>query len=235
MDSTRSFQRLAAVAAIISAPLAIGNMATGMMAVDYDFDVFSNMRLVLDVGAESASLWRWSNILDIFGYYLLIIPLTLFLWSWFRHEDQNRANLYAFCLLAYSFGGAIGATVLAAVWPPLIEAYSASPDQAVAIGVVFDAFTNAVYGGLWNILGEFFAGVGFIGFGLFLRRERRAIGTVTLVLGIAALVDALGTMAEVRAVSEPALYIYLVLAPVWALWLGIDLLRRQVGGVEAAQ
>ncbi len=228
MENLRSFQRLAAVTAILSAPLAYANMITGMMAVNYNFEIFNNMRLALETGARGASLFRWSLIVDMFGYYLLIVPLTLFLWRWLRPKDPDRAGLYALCLLAYSLIGATGAVILTAVWPPLIEAYSANPMQGEGVAIVFDAFTNMVYVGLWNILIEFIVGIGFIGFGLMLRSERRAIGITTVILGIATLTDSVSTILGVDAIAVPALYLYLILAPIWAFWLGVDLLRKPV-------
>ena len=120
-----------------------------------------------------------------------------------------------------------------AVLPPLITAYTQAAEQQRAIlEVVFSASVNFVYLGLWNILEELVAGVGWIGIGLFLREERPAIGTVTVILGISALVDSVGTILLLETIAVLGLNVYLVLAPVWALWLGIDLLRRpvQIGG-----
>ncbi len=228
MRGSLSFQRTAAVTAIVSGPLAYSNMILGMMAVDFNFEVFENMRLALDTGTRGASLFRWSLIADMFGYYLLIIPLAIVLWQWLKPRDPGRVSLFALCLISYSLIGAIGAAILAAVWPPLIEAYSANAEQAASIAVVFDAFTSMVYVGLWNILEEFLVGVGLVGFGLMLRSERRAIGNTTLVLGVATLVDSIGTIIGLEAVALPALYVYLILAPIWATWFGIDLLRRPV-------
>ncbi len=122
----------------------------------------------------------------------------------------------------------MGAAILAAVIPPLVVTYGADAAQKATIEMVFDATTNLVYGGLWNILEVFIVGVGWIGIGLILRRERRAIGITTVILGVAALFDSVGTTLGIVALAELGLYIYLVLAPIWALWLGIDLLRKPI-------
>jgi hypothetical protein len=228
MNNARSFQRFAAVTAILSGPIAIASFVPVLAAVDFNFDAFSNLRLILETGTRGASLWRWFMILDIFGYYLLIAPLTLLLWHWLKPRDPARVNLYTLCLLAYILIGAMGAAILAAVVPPLVVSYGADAAQNATIEMVFDAITNLVYVGLWNILEEFIAGVGWIGIGLILRRERRAIGITTVILGVAALVDSVGTTLGIVALADLGLYIYLVLAPVWALWLGIDLLRKPV-------
>jgi hypothetical protein len=72
------------------------------------------------------------------------------------------------------------------------------------------------------------AGVWFIGIGLLLRDERRLFSVVSIILGISALLDSLGFILGIDAVSSLGLTIFLVLAPIWSLWLGIDLLRKPV-------
>ena len=58
--------------------------------------------------------------------------------------------------------------------------------------MVFTGYTDGIYRGLWNLLEEFLAGIGWLGFGLVLRAERRRLGWSTLVLGVARLGDSLG-------------------------------------------
>jgi hypothetical protein len=70
--------------------------------------------------------------------------------------------------------------------------------------------------------------IGWIGIGLILRHERRAIGISTVILGVAALVGSVGTTLGIAPLAQLGLCVYLVLAPIWALWLGIDLLRKPV-------
>lgn len=77
------------------------------------------------------------------------------------------------------------------------------------------------------MLEELIAGVGWFGFGYLLRRERPVLGALTMLLGAGALADSLGIMLGVPALAI-GLYLYLLLAPIWALLLGIDLLRRPV-------
>jgi hypothetical protein len=228
MDNSRSFQRLAGVTAILSAPLALASFVLPLMSMSYNFDAFSNLSLLLQAGAGGATLWRWGMILDMLGYYLLVAPLTLFLWRWLKPKDPDQVRLFTLCLLAYILIGAIGAAILATVFPPLMVAYTALPEQRATLEVVFTAFTNTVYSGLWGLLEVFIAGIGWIGIGLFLRRERPAIGVTTVILGILALVTSLGGVTGIEAHALSGLFPYLVLAPIWALWLGIDLLRKPV-------
>ena len=51
-------------------------------------------------------------------------------------------------------------------------------------------------------------------------------GLLTMALGASALADGLGSLAGLEPLAMAGLYVYLVLAPLWALTLGVSLLRR---------
>ena len=229
MNDHQSFQRFAALAAIISFPLALGGIVLSGMVMDFNMEASTNPALLLSVGADGANLLRWGMILDMFSYYLPFLPLALFLWRWLGPRDPDWVLFYTSCGLGYILIGAIGAVILAAVHPPLISAYAqASVEQRPVLETVFSAVWNMVYGGMWNILGELLAGIWFVGVGLLLRGERRIFSIVTMILGISALLDSLGMILNFEGLALLGLSIYVVLAPIWALWLGIDLLRKPV-------
>ena len=229
MNDHQSFQRFAALAAIISFPLTLGSIVLSGMALDFNMEASTNPALLLSVGADGASLSRWGMILDMLGYYLPLLPVALFLWRWLGPRDPDWVLFYTSCGLGYILIGAIGAVILAAVHPPLISAYAqASVEQRPVLETVFSAIWNMVYGGMWNILGELLAGIWFVGVGLLLRGERRIFSIVTMILGISALLDSLGMILNFEGLALLGLSIYVVLAPIWTLWLGIDLLRKPV-------
>jgi hypothetical protein len=156
------------------------------------------------------------------------VPLILLLHSSLRHRGPNWIDLFALCLLAYCLIGAIGGAILATALPTLIREYAtASSAHRLSLQSVFTGYTDGIYRGLWNLLEEFLAGIGWIGFGLVLRAERPRLGIVTVVLGAACLVDSFGTALNVDAIASAGLTVYLVLAPTWACWMGIDLLRTR--------
>lgn len=123
--------------------------------------------------------------------------------------------------------------MLATALPTLIKEYASATTGSHQIGLqtVFTGYTDGIYRGLWNLLEEFLAGVGWIGFGLVIRADRRRLGLVTVVLGAACLVDSLGTALNTDVVASTGLTVYLILAPVWACWMGIGLLRAPTPGV----
>jgi hypothetical protein len=228
-----SFARMAAVAAIVSLPLAAGNLLAMLATVHFNVDGMTNPLVLLRAGKAAAPLWRWSMILDIFGYYLPIVPLILLLRGSLRHQSPNWIDLFSLCLLAYCLIGAIGGAMLATALPTLIREYASATSGSPQVGLqtVFTGYTDGIYRGLWNLLEEFLAGVGWVGFGLVLRTGRRRLGSITIVLGIACLVDSLGTALNTDAIASTGLTVYLVLAPVWACWMGIDLLRSPKPGL----
>jgi hypothetical protein len=229
MNSHQSFQRFAALAAIISFPLALGSIVLSGMAMDFNMEASTNPALLLSVGADGANLWRWGMILDMFSYYLPFLPIALFLWGWLGPRNPDWVRFYTFCGLGYILIGATGAVILAAIQPPLIKAYAqASVEQRVMLETVFNTIWSMVYGGMWNILGGLLAGTWFLGIGLLLRSERRPFSVVTIILGISALLDSLGFILGIEALALLGVAIYVLLAPFWTLWLGIDLIRKPV-------
>ena len=182
MNGKWSFQRFAALTAIISFLFAMGNIVVTILATpaNVSTDVLTDPALALSIGADGVRLMRWG-------------------------------------------------TIFAAVHPPLAAAYApASAEERATLEIVFGTIANMVYGGMWNILEEILAGIWFLGIGLLLRVERRIFSILSMVLGIAAFLDSFGNILSVQALASVGLYIYLILAPIWALWLGIDLLRRPV-------
>ncbi len=225
MNHEASFQRLAAVTSILATLLACGSIGFQAVVLSVNVDPFSNPTSLLGSGANGATLFRWGMILDMFGYYLLLAPLALLVWSRLKPRGMNLITLYTFCGLAYMLIGAIGAATLAAISPPLIEGYGqASAQQRQVYEVVFSGFLNVVYVGLWNLLESSLGGIWWLGIGLLLRREQPALGIFTIVLGIFALLDALGRILNIQIIYTVGLAGVLLLIPIWSLWFGIDLL-----------
>ena len=229
MNSQQSFQRFAAVTAIVSFPLALASDVLSGIAQNFSPDMVANPALMLSVGTDGAELLRWGMILDMFGYYLPLLPLALFLQRWLGPKNPDWVRFYTICGLGYILIGVIGAATLAAVQPPLINAYGqASLEQRYALETVFVSMWNMVFGGIWNILEGPLAGVWFLGIGLLIRDERRIFSIVSMILGTSALLDSLGMILNIEAIALLGVSIFVFLAPVWALWLGIDLLRKPV-------
>jgi hypothetical protein len=216
------FQRLAAAGALLSAPLAALCLLTSLAAARFDVGALREPARALAGGTRAAHLTAWSMRLDLLGYYVLLLPLTLLLWRRLRPRSRSWADLVSLCGLGYLLLGAVGASVLCAVWPPLIERYGfAGPAEQGTIRLLFDAIDHAVRRGVWNSLGMVLAGMWWWGLGRLLPRRRRPLARLGVALGAAAWLDAAGTILGLEPVAALGLVVYLLLAPAWALAFGM--------------
>jgi hypothetical protein len=138
-------------------------------------------------------------------------------------------TLYTLCGLAYILIGSMGAIVLSAVLPPLINEYAqASASQRETLQVVFNSFLNAVFLGLWNPLEVFLLSIWLIGLGPLIQRERRGLGIVTRLLGLSALIDCVGRFLDIQTIFFVGSSGLFLLVPIWLIWWIIELLRKPV-------
>lgn len=229
MTADAGFGRVAATAAIISLPLAAGNVLTEFISVKFNMNALSQPQLLLQQGRAAAEWWHWSMALDILGYYLFIVPLILWIRRNLLPTMTGELELSTFFLLGYCLVGAIGGAMVITTIPSLITDYATSGStHREMLSIVFSNYSDAIYRGVWNILEEFLGGIGWIGLGLAFRGRYRNLASATLILGIASLIDSFGSTLNIDAITLPGLVVYLVLAPVWACWAGILILRRQV-------
>lgn len=61
--------------------------------------------------------------------------------------------------------------------------------------------------------------------GIYITQFGKAFRWATLLLGAFSLLDGLGEILELKAIAEIGLNVYLILAPIWAIWLGILIWR----------
>lgn len=229
-----SFRRFAAIAAIVSLPLSAACLLLLLIAIDFNMEAFTTYSLLLDQGEQASKPFRWGMLLDMLGYYLLIVPAILWARGHFKAQHKEWLDLAAVSLLGYSLIGAIGAVVLATTIPPILtDIASASETQRIALEASFNSLTRAVYDGLWNLLEQLAGGVGWLILGFVLFATHHKLGLLTIVLGISCLVDAAGSIIHAEAIASVGQSIYLVLAPLWAGWLGVMMLRRQPQGTDA--
>jgi hypothetical protein len=121
----------------------------------------------------------------------------------------------------------MGAIVLSAVLPPLINDYAqASALQREALQAVFNGFLNAVFLGLWNPLEVFLLSIWLIGLGPLIQRERQALGIITRLLGLSALIDSIGRFLDIGTIFFIGSSGLFLLVPIWLIGWAIDLSRR---------
>jgi len=227
MKNTHSFQRMAGVTLVAASVLAVASLFVGLVGVDYNFDAFSGAEAILAAGAEAADYIRWSLILNLFGNYLLLTPAALLLWYWLRPHSPAFADFYTLGGLLFIFIGGIASGVLAAVWPDTISDYAAaSAPQRDVLGAVFLNFTRAMENGLQGPVQNIPAALWLLGMGPLLKNERRALGYLTLLFGFFMFLNSLGGLLNHESLSMIGFSGNFLLHPIWALWLGVDLLRN---------
>lgn len=220
-------QKTVGIITIISGLLAVACMVYGLVAVNYNFDAFSNPLLILSIPNVNVDAARSSMIFDMLGYYLLLIPIAYLLHDWIKTKTPWN-NLITFSGLGYALIGGIGAAILAVVWPSILKIYpTAAPDLQLILKTNFAFYNALVYEGLWNLLEMLFAGTWWLWIGIVLYKNKfRYTGLLTVVLGLSCFADASAGIFQIAALHEIALNIYLVLSIKWALVMGIFLLRK---------
>jgi len=227
MKIESNYQRHVGLLSILSAILAFGSLVLSAVAVEFNLDTFSDPSGLLRFSQHHEAA-RWAMLLDMFGYYLLLLPAVLYLHEWLSPRTP-WANLLTCCGLAYVLIGAIGAGILAAVWPQQMQQYLvAGPQQQAELQAAIENITTLVYGGMWNILEVFLCGVWWIGMGLVLRSKFPSPGNVSILLGLACLLDSLGNMTGLKILAETGLNLYLILAIAWAAWMGVLIYQSRI-------
>lgn len=221
-----SGDRLAGICALLSAPIGFLSLIAVLAAADWDAEIFDTPTTLLAQGSSAADGVRWAMVLDLIGYYALMVPALLALRAHLAPRRPDLARLSATSGLAYLITGAVGAVVLAVTWPLALEQIGgADPAQAAGITASFEAITEAVVSGLWNLFGSAAAAVWLLVTARLVWPDRRGFAVLSVVVGAAGAIDALSVAADVEAMGAVALQVYLYGLLVWAAWLGTLLLR----------
>jgi len=224
MNDQTLFRRIASISAILSMPVALANTIVLLMAVDFNTEFMSNPANLITIGAPASETFRWGEILGLGAPTLLLVPAALYLWYWLKSQAPRLVTLYTFFGLTSFLISAIGSLMRATFYPPLMNAYSlASETQRDVFMVIFQGITDFNFEGLWA-LELIFAGIGWLGIGPLLRSERRILGVVTMILGIAYLVAGAGWLLRVGPLARLENVFFLV--PVWTVWLGVVIWRN---------
>ena len=222
-------QKKIGVITIISGLLALACMYATLLAVNFNDKALADPLLILTNHQVNIPAARWSMIFDMFGYYLLLLPVIYLFHEWSK-DKSAWGNLLTFCGLAYVLIGSIGASILAVVWPRIISAYAmASPSQQEILKADFSLVNDIVYNGMWNLLEVAFAASWWTSLGfIMLKFEYKFIGWLTILTGISCLGDTFSGLLQINWLHELSLNLYLLFAILWALTIGIFLSQNKL-------
>jgi hypothetical protein len=228
MNDFVRFQKVAGASAIFLTVATLLNAITLFASVNYDTDaLFSDPAPLLLIGSRGADIFHWSMVFEWFAY-LSFTPIVLLCWNWFKSESPNFVLLFTLCGIGYSLIGSIGAILLGVVVPILANGYSAATAvQQEAMQVSLNLFYSMIVRGLWNPLEIFLLGIWFLGIGSFLRRVRPMLGMLTLVIGVFAMIDALGWITQIELIFRIGVF-GISLLIIWGAWFGINILRKPI-------
>lgn len=220
--------RAAGIMAIASAPIAIASMAVILSGANWDSSIFETPTRLLDYGSSAANAARLGMVLDVIGYYALLVPALLVLHRAMVGRRPDLAGIATLAGATYIIVGATGAAILSAVWPTALNDIGSVGADTGGITASFDMITNAVGDGMWNLIGSASIAVWLLTIGSLAWRTGRTFAVFTLVVGIAAALETVAHLLGMPAVASAVLQVYLYGLPIWAAWLGIRLLRRSV-------
>lgn len=220
--------RAAGIAAIISAPIALASMAVVLSGANWDSSIFETPTRLLDYGSSAATAAQLGMVLDVIGYYALVVPALLVLHGAMARRRPDLAGVATFAGATYVVVGATGAAILSAVWPAALNDIGRVGVDRGAITASFDMITNAVVTGMWNLLGSAAIALWLLIVGPLAWRTGRAFAVFTIIVGIAAALETVAHLLGMHAVASASMQVYLYGIPIWVAWLGIRLLRRNV-------
>ncbi len=224
MNEPRAFERIAGIAGLLTTLFMIGNIVTLLASVGSDTNALFDGAEMLRLGAPVAGMFHASMVFDLLAY-LSFAPVVLFCWARLKQDGEGLISLYAFGGLAYSLLGSIGAVVIDAVFPELMNGFaSATTTQQATLELIARVLYRAVEHGIWNPLEVLMVSVWFLGLGLLVRHRIPWLGSLAIVIGVVGLLDPLGWMIGNDTVLAVGGFGN-ILIPVWTAWFGFGVLR----------
>ncbi len=235
MNNENSFRKVAATTVILAGVLNLAASIVTSVAVDFNVEFLANPEEMLTAGLDPGAirLFHWGEILGVFGYCLLLIPATIYLWYWLSPRSPRMVTLYTVLGLIGIVLCVMESTIRISIWPPMITAYTqVAVEQRELLQVVFLAISDFAFESMYA-LNSILAGIWLLGIGLILRSERRILGIVTIVMGAAVLCAGIGWITRVDPLAR--LEVFYFLEPFWAVWLGIVIWRDAKKSAERVE
>ncbi len=226
MSLDKTYQNVVGELAIVAGVFALLSLVVGLMGVNWDFEVFSDPSALIASGATAAGFIRWSYWLNMLGNYLLLMPLALLLYRWVGSDKSGFSQIFTAGGLIYMLLGAAGSAIFAGAWPFLMEQYEiAAAAQQQALVLDFQVVNTIAGEGLHGVLQNLVGAVWFLGMGSYLRSKFNGLGIVSMIVGVFLLLNTLGNMFNIEALSLIGLTANILVGPIWSICIGVMLMR----------
>jgi hypothetical protein len=156
---------------------------------------------------------------------LLLAPAVFFLYN---KMNSPWRMVYASSGLAYILIGAIGASILAATGTHYLQEYliSTGDDQSGSKNNFLLVF-NIVNNSMWNLLEMGLCGIFMYGAATVIKTKNKWLYYLTILLAVSGILDTIGNTIDWHILSEVGLNLYLLIEPIWAVWLGIIWIKNK--------
>lgn len=216
------YPRWVAVITWIGVAMSFACLYLGLKTVDFDLDAMTDpLNQLKRATPEKADLIEWSMLCDIFGFYLLMVPVVIYVWYWLRERNPFLMAVATVCMLFYILTGALGGGILSVLWPSLMRSYVGAGSDPVMMQIATEQFklvTNLVYVGMWGrveyvLVGFWVACVSYLSW-----PEKKAFAAFGFVAAIGALLSGIGELFSLRTLADNVMTLYMVGVPLWVAW-----------------
>ncbi len=226
--SSGNGHRLVGWVAIVGALLAWTNIGLYVAAVGGDFAVVFQPEVFLGLPAQAHGFFHAAMVLDTLGFYLPFLLIGGYLWSVLRAEHGALIDIATLCIVVYVAMGIAGASILFAALSPLAAMHaSGDPTVRAASEAAWLAIASSAQQGLWLMEGPVMGFWGLV-MGRAMRTSGLPYGRLLMVNGACYAAVFLAGALQLWAVTELIQMVFLILLPLWALLMGLALLRRRI-------
>lgn len=219
--------KMVGVLAVVAGVLALLSLGVGLAGVDGDAEVLSEEASLVAAGAGAADAIRASFWLNMFGNYLLLVPLALVLHAMCADGRRADTRLLTAAGGVYLLFGAAGSAIFAGAWPDLMEKYAAAGGESERAAILADfELVSAIAGdGLHGVVQNVGGAVWLLGIGALMRAWVPSLGWLAMAIGAFLAITTAGTIIGVEALSLIGVTATVLVAPLWSMAVGLRLIR----------
>ena len=222
-------RRLTSRTALIGGAMAATCLLSYLAATGGDLGAMFRPDFALTMTAQARGLFHISQVADVFGFYLPVLVIGIYLQMRLRSRHGVVINIATAFLIVSTLLGIAGSAIQIATLPHLAQAHATGdPATRSAAEIAWLAIVHAAQKGLWVMEGPtlgFWAWVT----GAALRREGARLGGALMLIGAAYLVYVALTLAGFGDIAGLGQLVILPAQVIWMVLFGLGLCREKLG------